>query len=64
MVTQEEFDAAKHVCKTCMHFKPIIPDTFLPPEDLIGYCKKIHWPFFWCISKDDVITECYAYEKK
>lgn len=54
----------QHVCVDCKHFKKIIPGTILPPEDLIGYCKRIHWPFFWCVSKDVAIPECAFFEKK
>jgi len=52
------------VCEQCKHLKKVIPGTVLPPEDLVGYCKKIHWPFFWCVSKDVAIPECVFFEKK
>lgn len=53
-----------HLCWKCQHFKWVIKESKLPPADIIGWCKKIHWPFYWCVSEDDVITECYAYEPK
>jgi hypothetical protein len=55
---------AEHICKECTHFKAIIPGTIIPPEHLIGYCKAIHWPYFWAVQRDLVVTECKWFEKK
>lgn len=53
-----------HVCWKCKHFKWVIKDAWLPPHDIIGWCKKIHWPFFWCVAETPVIEECYAFEPR
>mgnify|MGYP001627208839 FL=1 len=53
-----------HICWSCKYLKPVLKDSNFPPADLIGYCKKIHWPFYWCISEYDVIKRCYAYEAR
>jgi hypothetical protein len=53
-----------HICWTCKHFKWVIKDSRLPPADIIGWCKKLHWPFYWCISEEEVIVECYGYERR
>jgi hypothetical protein len=71
-LTPEEFlakilEPAKqtdHICWKCKHLKPVLKDSAYPPADLIGYCKKIHWPFFWCVSEYDVVKKCYAYEAR
>ena len=52
-----------HICWTCKYLKPVLKDSAFPPADLIGYCKKIHWPHFWCVSEYEVIKKCYAYEQ-
>ncbi|HDL90001.1 MAG TPA: hypothetical protein ENG14_03765 [Thermodesulforhabdus norvegica] len=52
-----------HICWTCKHFKPVLKGSKFPPADLVGWCKKIHWPFYWCVSEYDLIKSCYAYEK-
>ena len=53
-----------HLCWQCQHFKWVIKDSKLPPADIIGWCKKIHWPFFWCVNESDVVKECYGYEQR
>lgn len=53
-----------HICKDCKWMKPIIPDTKFPPADLIGYCKIIHWPFYWCVSKYTIVKSCRWFEKR
>jgi hypothetical protein len=71
-LTPEEFLAkvlepekqTDHICWKCKHLKPVLKGSVLPPADLIGWCKKIHWPFYWCISEYDVIKGCYAYEAR
>lgn len=63
-VIEYEKAGTEHVCWDCKHLKPVTKGSELPPDDLIGWCKKVHWPFFWCVSEDDIITECYAFEPK
>ncbi len=53
-----------HLCWSCKHLKPVLKSSELPPADLIGWCKKIHWPDFWCVSENQVITRCYEYEPR
>jgi hypothetical protein len=53
-----------HICWKCKHLKWVLKDSKFPPADLIGWCKKIHWPHYWCIPDMDVITKCYAFEAK
>jgi hypothetical protein len=42
----------------------VLKDSKFPPADIIGWCKKIHWPHYWCVPEMDVITKCYAFEPK
>jgi len=53
-----------HLCKDCKWLKPIIPGTVFPPADLVGYCKIIHWPFYWCVSKYTIVKKCRWFEKR
>jgi hypothetical protein len=53
-----------HICWDCKHLKPVLKGSKFPPADLIGWCRKIHWPFDWCVVEANVIKECYAFEKK
>lgn len=71
-MTPEEFRAkilepakkTEHICWQCKNLKPVIKGSGLPPADLIGWCKKLHWPFYWCISENEIITKCYGFEKR
>jgi hypothetical protein len=40
----------------------VLKGSGFPPADIIGWCKKIHWPHYWSISEMDVIKKCYAFE--
>jgi len=51
-----------HICWQCKHFKWVQKGSGFPPKDIIGWCKKIHWPHYWSISDMDVIKKCYASE--
>lgn len=53
-----------HICWSCKYLKPVLKDSNFPPADLIGYCKKLHWPHFWCVSEYEVIKRCYAHEAR
>ena len=69
-LTPEEFLATiqvpekrtDHRCWKCNHLKPVLKGSSFPPADTIGWCLKIHWPFYWCVTEPNVITKCYAYE--
>lgn len=71
-LTPEEFLASvlvpekrtDHICWQCKHLKPVLKGSSFPPADLIGWCRKIHWPFDWCVVEANVIKKCYAFEKK
>ena len=71
-LTPEEFLATvlvpekktDHICWHCKHLKPVLKGSSFPPADLIGWCRKIHWPFDWCVIEANVIMKCYAFEKK
>uniref|UniRef100_A0A7J2TGX3 Uncharacterized protein n=1 Tax=Archaeoglobus fulgidus TaxID=2234 RepID=A0A7J2TGX3_ARCFL len=52
-----------HICWTCKYLKPVIKDSKLPPADIIGWCKKLHWPFYWCIPENLVVKKCIGYER-
>lgn len=51
-----------HACWQCKNLKPVLKGSSFPPADIIGWCKKIHWPFYWCIPEFEVIKKCYAFE--
>ena len=53
-----------HVCWDCKHLKPVIEGSKFPPADLIGYCMKIHWPFYWGVADFNVVKKCYAFEER
>ena len=55
--------ATDHICWKCKYLKWVLKDSKFPPADIIGWCKKIHWPHYWCIPEMDVIKKCYAFEK-
>jgi hypothetical protein len=61
MVLEPEKDS-DHICWNCRHFKPVIKNSELPPADIIGWCKKIHWPFFWCVPEHRIVKKCYVYD--
>jgi hypothetical protein len=61
MVLEPEKDT-DHLCWNCKHFKPVIKGSFFPPADIIGWCKKIHWPHYWCVPEHRVVKKCYTYE--
>lgn len=51
-----------HICWKCKYLKWVLKGSGFPPADVIGWCKKIHWPHYWSISEMDVIKKCYAFE--
>ncbi|MBI4643193.1 MAG: hypothetical protein HY790_08825 [Deltaproteobacteria bacterium] len=53
-----------HICWKCKYLKWVLKGSGFPPADIIGWCKKIHWPHYWSISEMDVIKKCYAFEAK
>jgi hypothetical protein len=53
-----------HICWDCLHLKPVIEDSSFPPADIIGWCKKIHFPHYWCVADFNVVKKCYAFEGK
>ncbi|HDD52924.1 MAG: hypothetical protein DRI93_01940 [Aquificota bacterium] len=61
MILEPEKDT-DHICWNCRYFKPVIKNSNFPPADIIGWCKKIHWPFFWCVPEHRIVKKCYAYE--
>lgn len=52
-----------HICWKCKYLKWVLKGSGFPPADIIGWCKKIHWPHYWCISEMDVIKKCYEFEQ-
>jgi hypothetical protein len=52
-----------HICWKCKYLKWVLKGSGFPPADVIGWCKKIHWPHYWSISEMDVIKKCYAFEQ-
>ncbi len=62
MILEPEKDS-DHICWGCKYFKPVIKNSQFPPADIIGWCKKIHWPFFWCVPEHRIVKKCYAYEE-
>jgi len=71
-ITEHEFleqisepeKSSDHICWNCHYLKPVLKGSTYPPADLIGYCKKIHWPHYWCVADFNVIRKCYAFESK
>lgn len=61
LVPEKESD---HICWKCDFFKPVLKDSGFPPADIIGWCKKIHWPHYWCVPEDQIIKKCFAYGAK
>ena len=53
-----------HMCWDCLHLKPVIKDSGFPPADIIGWCRKIHWPHYWSVADFNVVKECYAFQGK
>jgi len=51
-----------HICWNCKYLKPVIKGSNFPPADIIGWCKKIHWPLFWCVPEHKIVKKCYAFE--
>ena len=51
-----------HICWKCKGLKWVLKGSGFPPADIIGWCKKIHWPHYWSISEMDVVKKCYAFE--
>ena len=52
-----------HICWKCKYLKWVLKDSGFPPADIIGWCKKIHWPHYWCIPEVETIKKCYAFEQ-
>jgi hypothetical protein len=52
-----------HICWKCTGLKWVLKGSGFPPADIIGWCKKIHWPHYWSISEMDVVKKCYAFEQ-
>jgi hypothetical protein len=52
-----------HICWKCKYLKWVLKGSGFPPADIIGWCKKIHWPHYWSISEMDVIKKCYEFEQ-
>lgn len=69
-LTPEEFLATilvpekktEHLCWECKHLKPVLKGSRFPPADLVGWCTKIHWPFYWSITDFNVVKNCYAFQ--
>jgi len=53
-----------HICWNCEFLKPVIKGSSFPPADIIGWCMKIHWPYYWCVADFNVVTKCYAFKQK
>ena len=53
-----------HICWNCEFLKPVIKGSSFPPADLIGWCMKIHWPYYWCVADFNVVKKCYAFKQK
>jgi len=53
-----------HICWGCQHLKPVIKGSSLPPADIIGWCRKIHFPHYWCVADFNVVKECYGFQGK
>ena len=62
-VLEPEFES-DHICWDCLGFKPVIKGSKFPPADIIGWCKNIHWPHFWCVANFNVVKKCYAFDAK
>lgn len=62
-ILEPEKEKTDHICWGCKHFKPVLQGSKFPPQDLIGWCKGIHWPDYWCISETQVVKSCYAFEQ-
>ncbi len=56
--------SSNHICWQCKHLKMVLKGSSFPPADLIGWCTKIHWPFYWCVTETNVVKKCYAFEAK
>lgn len=54
----------EHLCWHCKHLKPVLKGSSFPPADTVGWCMKIHWPFYWCVTEANVVKKCYAFEAK
>jgi hypothetical protein len=52
-----------HICWDCGHFKPVQKGSKFPPADTIGWCMKIHWPFYQCVTDFNVVVKCYEFEE-
>ena len=71
-VTPEEYLAqlmepekeSEHICWGCKHLKPVTKGSKFPPADIIGWCRKLHWPHYWCVPELSVIKKCYAFEER
>ncbi len=71
-LTPEEFleeimipeKSSDHICWGCTGLKPVLKGSKFPPADIIGWCKKIHWPHYWCVADFNVVKKCYAFEDK
>ncbi len=63
LLSPEYSKASGHICWECKHFKPVQKGSKFPPADTIGWCTKIHWPFYWCVTDFNVVKKCYTLEK-
>lgn len=55
---------SEHICWQCMNLKPALKGSNFPPADIIGWCKKLHWPHYWCVADFNVVKKCYGFEPK
>jgi hypothetical protein len=62
-IIEPEKGRTAHICWDCKHFKPVLKGSKFPPQDIIGWCKAIHWPDFWTIAENTVVKSCYKFEK-
>jgi hypothetical protein len=53
-----------HICWNCEFLKPVIKGSKFPPADIIGWCMKVHWPYYWCVADFNVVKKCYAFKQK
>ena len=53
-----------HICWNCEFLKPVIKGSGFPPADIIGWCMKVHWPYYWCVADFNVVTKCFAFKQK
>lgn len=59
-----EYERTGHICWDCSHFKPVQKGSKFPPADTIGWCMKIHWPFYQVVTDFNVVKKCFVFEEK